>query len=118
MFGKSHRYEEAPEHYGRSERSSNMHEWIDLIVHFFSSTLGSIGKSFAESIQQKMRAAVAMLLRGIFAILLCIVGLVFMLVGLAQAIGAFMGLGDSVGYIIVGAMAVLVGLLVSADKKE
>lgn len=93
-------------------------DWKDIAIHFAVGTMREMGNNIARSFQEKMDRAVAIAMRKIFSGVLLFIGIVFLLVGVAQILGEVLGGSPAFGYVLVGAFSVVVAMAMSIVKGE
>lgn len=100
------------------KREKESENWRDLALHFAVGTMRELGNTVLRSFYDKIDRAVASIIRKLLSALLLSIGLVFLLIGLAEIIGELMGGSSSVGYVIVGAISIMIAMVMSLAKGE
>jgi len=80
----------------------------NFIKTFLTKTVDNVVDQFKDGMDKAVRKGVQTLT----GFLIVIAGLVFLLVGLSQAVGELLDLGQGVGYIAVGVVTTLFGVLI------
>lgn len=99
-----------------SKKSEDSEDWRDIALHFAVGTMRELGNTVLRSFQDKIDRAVSSLVRRLFSTLFLCVGLVFLLVGLANLVNDLLPGSTSVGYILVGAVAIVIAMVTSFVK--
>jgi len=100
------------------KKSECKQDWTESMLKLAVSAATSMGKNFVEGLHKKIDRAIASALRNIFILFLVLLGIIFLMVGLAQGIGEYLGASNAIGYISIGAIAIIVAALVNYAKKE
>ncbi|MBD3300661.1 MAG: hypothetical protein GF347_04895 [Candidatus Moranbacteria bacterium] len=88
--------------------------WVNIIKDWFLANAKDLTSNFVEEVQKKMEnifiKAGQSVSRTLFTSLTMFSGLIFMMIGLAILINDLIGISNSIGYIMIGFVVVLVGM--------
>ena len=87
--------------------------WLELSFEFLRTTLTNLGKNIVEGVHEKIDAVVVAVVRQLTMMFLLILGLVFLLVGVAKFLNDLIGKSDAIGYVSVGGGLLLIVFLMS-----
>ena len=99
------------------KKEEESEDWKDIALHFAVGTMREMGNTIIRSFHEKIDGIAAAIARKFFSMLFLGVGMVFLLVGIAQLIGMLAGGFAFIGYILVGAFSVCIALLLSVVKR-
>lgn len=101
-----------------TKKTKTEEDWKDVAIHFAVGAMRELGNTILRSFHEKVDSAVGFIIRKLFSTVLLCVGLVFLLVGLAQLLNDLVKGSSSVGYVLVGAVAIFVSMMISIVKGE
>lgn len=99
-----------------TKKKEKSEDWRDVALHFAVGTMRELGNTVLRSFHEKIDVVIASIVRKLFSTLLLCIGLIFLLVGLAQLINDVLG-GISIGHIVVGAVAIVLAMGMSIVKE-
>ncbi len=88
-------------------------DWKNLVQGFVE----NVFEQLSDNVSQKVHAWIKMLKRKTVGSILIILGLIYLIVGLAQYVNSILSLFlPGLGYAIIGVLVMLVGYVLSSDK--
>lgn len=101
-----------------TKKTKEAEDWKDVALHFAVGTMRELGNNVLRSFHERLDRVVASIARKLFSMLLLCVGLTFLLVGLAHLVNDLIGGSSSMGYILVGAIAMATAMILSIVKED
>lgn len=101
-----------------TKKKEESEDWRDVALHFAVGTMRELGNTVLRSFHEKVDQVVSSVVRRIFSVLLLCTGLIFVLVGLAKLLGELLGGSPSIGYVLVGALAILMAMVINVARGE
>lgn len=99
----------------KSKKTANQGDWKNLIHGF----VGSMLEQASDNIMQKIHEWIKNLKRKTLAMILSILGILYLLIGLSILFNAILGrIIPGFGYVTVGVLALLVAYLIGNDSKK
>lgn len=98
-----------------TKKTTNKSDWKGLVQGF----VGNVMEQLSENVSNKINAWIKMLKRKTIGSILMVLGLLYLLIGLSVCLNSILNyILPGLGYITVGALAMLVGYLISNDKSK
>lgn len=101
----------------KEKEESTLSDWKEIALQFGVNAVREFSRKAIEGVHQKIEQAVTMLIRRLLVLFLLLIGIIFLLVGVAQVINSLL-VGSSLGYIVVGAVSVVIAVIVSLANKD
>ncbi|MEA3273015.1 MAG: hypothetical protein U9Q72_00230 [Patescibacteria group bacterium] len=97
-------------------------DWIQLIKLWATESLKKIVADTFMEMRKKtgdfLRKIIENVSRLVVSSLIILIGLIFVMIGLAILINEFVAISGSVGYIVVGILVVLIGLVINSSRRN
>ncbi len=101
----------------KKEEKTSGETWKAMVRGFLDSFVKNFAGNFLTNIKARIEEGIENLKRNLFAGALAIVGIVFLLVGAALVLDQIIGFYRGLGYLIMGALLMLIVLIIKAIKK-